>query len=306
MWVLFAMLSLILLVLLVWQQIKYKKLENEVNYISGRLTSLSIISENGFVLIPTDNDSIKRLDTVLNTLLQDFYTKKAEFEQSKRAMAQVLTNISHDIRTPLTVLKGNSEILSVMTDHSAALEDVHAMAAKIDRKADDLITTINDYFTLSKITSGDFPLKLQTENISRICQDTILDYYDLLERQQFEVDIQIPDTPIFAYTDKEALQRILKNLLDNAILHGGDGRYLSLRLTNSKGENVIEIEDHGRGISQQQQQQIFARNYTTAHKSSGSGLGLAISKHLAAQIGAELQVYSIQNKKTIFSVTVKS
>lgn len=303
---LFAILSFILLLSLIWQRIQYKNLENEINYISNRLTSLSIISENGFVLIPTDNDSIKRLDTVLNTLLQDFYVKKAEFEQSKKAMAQVLTNISHDIRTPLTVLKGNSEMLSTMTNHSAAFEDIHAMASKIDRKADDLITTINAYFTLSKIASGDFPLNLQKENISRICQDIILDYYDLLERKQFEVDIQIPDKPIFAYTDKEALQRILKNLLDNAIRHGGDGRYLSLRLTDLKGERVIDIEDHGHGISQQQQQQIFARNYTTARNSSGSGLGLSISKHLAAQIEAELRVYSVQNERTIFSIIFKS
>ena len=63
---------------------------------------------------------------------------------------------------------------------------------------------------MSKITSGDFSIKMKKENISRICQDTILDYYDLLEQKQFEVNIQIPDTPIFAYTDNEALQRILK------------------------------------------------------------------------------------------------
>ena len=122
----------------------------------------------------------------------------------------------------------NSEMLSNITNTYSASENVHAMAVKIDQKADDLISTINDYFTMSKITSGDFSIKMKKENISRICQDTILDYYDLLEQKQFEVNIQIPDTPIFAYTDNEALQRILKNLIDNAIRHGGDGKYISL------------------------------------------------------------------------------
>lgn len=306
MWILFAILSFVLLLILIWQQIQHKKLEREINYITDRLTSLSITSENGFVLMPTDNDSIKKLGAVLNSLLQDFYTKKSEFEQSKKAMAQVLTNISHDIRTPLTVLKGNSEILSNITNDPTTPENVHAMAAKIDRKADDLISTINDYFTMSKITSGDLPIKLKKENISRLCQDTILDYYDLLEQKQVEVDIQIPDTPIFAYTDNEALQRILKNLIDNAIRHGGDGKYFSIRLTTSNEKSIIEIEDHGNGMSPQQQKQIFARNYTTARKSSGSGLGLAISKRLAAQIGAELEVYSVQNERTTFSIILKS
>lgn len=285
---------------------QHKKLEREINYITDRLTSLSITSENGFVLIPTDNDSIKKLVAVLNSLLQDFYTKKSEFEQNKKAMAQVLTNISHDIRTPLTVLKGNSEMLSNITSDPSVPEKVHTMAAKIDQKADDLITTINDYFTMSKITSGDLPIKLKMENISILCQDTILDYYDLLEQKHFEVDIQISDIPTFACTDNEVLQRILKNLIDNAIRHGGDGKYISLRLTTSSGKSIIEIEDHGKGISPQQQKQIFARNYTTARKSSGSGLGLAISRRLAAQIGAELEVCSVQNERTIFSIILKS
>lgn len=306
MWLLFAILSFVLLIILIWQQIQHKELEREINYITDRLVSLSITSDNGFVLIPTDNDSIKKLGAVLNTLLQNFYTKKSEFEQSKQAMAQVLTNISHDIRTPLTVLKGNSEMLSNITNDPSMPENVHAMADKIDRKADDLISTINDYFTMSKIASGDLPIKLKKENVSRLCQDTILDYYDLLEQKQFEVDIQIPDPPIFAYIDNEALQRILKNLIDNAIRHGGDGKYLSLRLTTSNGNSIIEVEDHGNGMSPQQQKQIFARNYTTARKSSGSGLGLAISKRLAEQIGAELEVYSIQNERTTFSIILKS
>lgn len=306
MWIIFSILSFVLLLILIWQQMQYKKLEREISYITDRLTSLSITSENGFVLIPTDHDNIKKLSAVLNILLQDFYTKRSEFEQSSRAMAQVLTNISHDIRTPLTVLKGNSEILSNMTAVPSMPENIHAMAAKIDRKADDLISTINDYFTMSKITSGDLSVKVQKENVSRLCQETILDYYDLLEQKQFEVDIQIPDTPIFACIDAEALQRILKNLIENAIRHGGDGKYISLRLTASNQKSIIEIEDHGNGMSPQQQKQIFARNYTTARKSSGSGLGLAISKHLAEQIGAELKVYSVQNERTIFTIILKS
>lgn len=112
MMILFVVLSFVMVFILIWQQIQHKKLVREIDYITSRLDTISVISENGFVLIPTDNDSIKKLSAALNKLLQDFYTKKSQFEQSKQAMAKVLTNISHDIRTPLTVLKGNSEMLS--------------------------------------------------------------------------------------------------------------------------------------------------------------------------------------------------
>lgn len=161
MMILFVVLSFVMVFILIWQQIQHKKLVREIDYITSRLDTISVISENGFVLIPTDNDSIKKLSAALNKLLQDFYTKKSQFEQSKQAMAKVLTNISHDIRTPLTVLKGNSEMLSNITNTYAASENVHAMAVKIDQKADDLFSTINDYFTMSKITSGDFSIKMK-------------------------------------------------------------------------------------------------------------------------------------------------
>lgn len=306
MWVLFAVLSAVLFLAFIWQRIQYRKLQREINYIRNRLETLSITSENGFLLLPTDNECVKKLGAVINILLQSFYEKKSQFEQSKKAMAQVFTNISHDIRTPLTVLKRNSEMLASRAEEFSAPEAISALAAKIDHKADDLIATINDYFTMSKITSGDLPLKLQKENISRLCRDTILEYYDLLEKQQFKADIQIPDAPIYVDTDRDALQRILKNLIDNAVRHGGDGKYISLRLTTEKNKCVIEIEDHGKGMPPQQQKQIFTRNYTTAPKSSGNGLGLSIAKNLSVKIGADLQVYSIQNEKTIFSVTIKS
>lgn len=306
MWILPALLSAVLLSAFIWQRIQYRKLQKEINYISSRLETLSITSENSFVLLPADHACIKKLGAAVNVLLQNFYEKKSEYEQAQKTMAQVLTNISHDIRTPLTVLKGNSEMLAAAADDLSVPDDIRTMAAKIDLKADDLIATINDYFTMSKIASGDLPLKLQKENISGLCQDTILEYYDLLEKEQFEADIQIPAAPVYADTDRDALQRILKNLIDNAIRHGGSGRYIALRLTAEKGKCVIEIEDHGKGMSPQQQKQIFTRNYTTAPKSSGNGLGLAIAEKLSMQIGAELQVHSIQNEQTVFSVILKS
>lgn len=304
--VLFMVLSAVLLSLLIWQKIEYRTLEKNITYISSRLESLSLTSENGFLLLSTDCNAVKRLGASINRLLQEFYTDKAEFKRSQKAMAQVLTNISHDIRTPLTVLKGNSEILFSKAKESSLPESFQTMAEKIDQKADQLTTTINDYFTMSKIASGDLILNLRKENISQICHDTILDYYDLLEEQQFEVNIQIPSVPVFADTDKEALQRILKNLMDNAIRHSGSGKYLGLCLNTSEKSVKIQIEDHGKGMSPQQQKQIFTRNYTTAGKSFGSGLGLAIAKSLARQIGGEIQVYSIPDKKTVFSVILKS
>ena len=78
MWVLFAALSAALLLTCIWQRIQYRKLQKEINYISNRLETLSITSENGFVLLPTDHACMKKLGATINTLLQNFYEKKSE------------------------------------------------------------------------------------------------------------------------------------------------------------------------------------------------------------------------------------
>ena len=143
--VLFIVLSAVLISLLIWQKIKYRALEKDIAYISSRLESLSLTSENGFLLLPANCNAVKELGASINRLLQDFYTDKADFKKSQKAMAQVLTNISHDIRTPLTVLKGNSEMLFSRAKESSLPESFQAMAEKIDQKADQLTAAINDY-----------------------------------------------------------------------------------------------------------------------------------------------------------------
>ena len=86
MWVLFAALSAALLLTCIWQRIQYRKLQKEINYISNRLETLSITSENGFVLLPTDHACMKKLGATINTLLQNFYEKKSEYEQAQKAI----------------------------------------------------------------------------------------------------------------------------------------------------------------------------------------------------------------------------
>jgi len=220
-------------------------------------------------------------------------------------MAQMLTNIFHDLRTPLTVLKGYIEWLNKETKEIPNTDNMKNMIARIDSKSDELVQTINEYFTMSKITSGDMIMKLQKENITEICQEVLLDYYDILEKSCFDVDIDVGLSE-YAYADTDALKRILKNLVDNVIKYGSDGKYIALRIRKTIDKVIIEVEDHGQGISEKEQEQIFYRNYTTAHKSAGSGLGLTIAKKLALQMGTDIMIASEQGKRTIFSLALKS
>lgn len=308
--ILLAFTAILFLALYFTEHFRNKKLNQEIYYIDDRLkqilyTAESHSLENGYILVPSENISIKDISADLNRIFETFYSQKTEYDRSKLVMNQVLTNIFHDLRTPLTVLKGYSEILSRQAADSDNIDSFLNVISKIDEKADELIDTINRYFTLSKIESGDMTVEMQNVNVTQVCHEVILDYYDILERERFDVEILIEDEPVFACADAEALKRILKNLIDNAIKHGGSGKYLAISLNKTSEGVVIEITDHGQGIEKKHREQIFMRNYVTG-KASGSGLGLTISRSLALQMGAEIQVTSVPEEKTVFSLYLKS
>lgn len=304
-WVL-IFLTLTLSAMLLYERTKNTKRAKEIIYIREWLKNAFYLKENRQILISSENAEIKGLSVELNKLLDAFYEQRTDYEHSRQAMVQVLTNISHDLRTPLTVLKGYSELLNKELSNMPGKEKIPEMAVKIDSKANELVSTINEYFILSKITSGDMKMELKMVNITQICHEIILDYYDILEDEKYKVEIEIDPLPIYIYADIPALKRILKNLINNAIKHGGEGKYIALRLKKTTDKVTIEVEDHGKGIAEKDRENIFYRNYTTAHKNSGSGLGLTIAKNLALQMGADIQVNSEPGRKTIFTLFLKS
>lgn len=298
-------LSLILFALYLRERIICRNLNSEVIYIRERLAVLTAASdggENGYVLVPSGNTGVKELAAQLNDLLEIFYQQKAGYQRARQAMEQVLTNISHDLRTPLTVLKGYSELLIKEGKKGAILPEFREMTEKIDRKADELVRTIDEYFTMSKIESGDMKFIRKRINVTQLCHEVILDYYDVLEEAQYEVAIQISEAPVYVYADAAAMKRILKNMIDNAVRHGGSGKYLCLRLQHFQDRIGIAVEDHGAGITAEDKEQIFTRNYTTARKGAGSGLGLTIARNLARQMGADIEVDSEPGVRTVFTL----
>ena len=258
---------------LIRRQMKYRKLQKDITYIRDRLNSLSVASENGFLLLPGAGPDAEKLAAAINRLLLGFYRHKADFAREKKRDGPVSDEyLSRYPHAPYrfkgkqrnAAFRGAGSCRAGHDPHHGG--DCRPQGGSADHNDPGLFHDV-------RITSGDFPLDLKRENLSQICRDTILDYYDLLEERQFQTDIQIPSPPVFADTDRDALQRILKNLIDNAIRHGGSGKYIALRLISEQGKKIIEVEDHGKGISSQQQKQIFLRNYTTAPHSAGSGLG---------------------------------
>ena len=299
--VLFFIISMILLVLYFKEHNKNKKIGSDYKYINARLLDIINNSENNYILIPSDIKVVKETAKGINNLLEKFNDRQIDYNRNQKVILQIFTNISHDLRTPITVLKGYIEMLYLQSQKEDLPPAIHATIEKMQRNSQELVHSVNNLFNLAKIQSGDMVFHIQKVNLTQVCHEIILEFYTILEEEKFHVEVNIEDKPLYANVDIEAVGRILKNLIDNAIKYGNAGKFLGISLYKKDNHIYIEVEDHGSGISEKDKIHIFTRAYT-ADRKKGNGLGLAISQELANSMGGSISVVSIPQEKTVFTI----
>ena len=292
---------MILLVLYFKEHNKIKKIESNYKYINARLLDIINNSENNYILIPSDIKVVKETAKGINNLLEKFNDSQIDYNRNQKVILQIFTNISHDLRTPITVLKGYIEMLYLQSQKEDLPPAIHATIEKMQRNSQELVHSVNNLFNLAKIQSGDMVFHIQKVNLTQVCHEIILEFYTILEEEKFHVEVNIEDKPMYANVDIEAVGRILKNLIDNAIKYGNAGKFLGISLYKKDNHIYIEVEDHGAGISEKDKIHIFTRAYT-ADRKKGNGLGLAISQELANSMGGSISVVSIPQEKTVFTI----
>ena len=298
---LFFIISMILLVLYFKEHNKNKKIESDYKYINARLLDIIYNSENNYILIPSDIKVVKETAKGINNLLEKFNDSQIDYNRNQKVILQIFTNISHDLRTPITVLKGYIEMLYLQSQKEDLPPAIHATIEKMQRNSQELVHSVNNLFNLAKIQSGDMVFHIQKVNLTQVCHEIILEFYTILEEEKFHVEVNIEDKPLYANVDIEAVGCILKNLIDNAIKYGNAGKFLGISLYKKDNHIYIEVEDHGAGISEKDKIHIFTRAYT-ADRKKGNGLGLAISQELANSMGGSISVVSIPQEKTVFTI----
>ncbi|HDX9576814.1 TPA: HAMP domain-containing histidine kinase [Bacillus pseudomycoides] len=262
-------------------------------------------SEN--LLVVTDDKELKSLLVAINYLLDEKKKTIAKHSKLEISMRKMLSNISHDLKTPLTVILGYVEILNV--DKTINEEDRKVLLAKVHTKTLEVLDLIHKFFDLAKLESGDKDIEMTRVYMNEICQEHMLSFYDLLTTQGFDVHINIPETPIYAHGNTEVIGRIMNNLISNAIAYGGDGKTLGITLRSDEQFVYVDIWDKGKGISESHIDKVFERMYTLEDSRNrlyqGSGLGLTITKRLVEALGGEIHLSSTPYEKTVFTVMLR-
>ncbi|MFF2483577.1 sensor histidine kinase [Paenibacillus sp. NPDC058071] len=239
----------------------------------------------------------------LNGIVDANQSQLELLRKNDEANKQILTSLSHDVRTPLASLLGYLDALrgGGLSD-PAEVKDYLSVA---HRKAGDLKSFVDMLFEWFKLNSNEQPFYVEQTDINELTREVIIEWLPLLEQSEIALSAEIEDTELIVSIDKTAYRRILGNLLQNAVKHG-ECTQISITVTPRLGAAVAEVANNGNPIPERQLPFIFDRLYKgdAARSDKGSGLGLAIAKELADALNSELSVSSAPGQETVFSISI--
>ncbi len=282
--------------------LRNRKLTKQITAITNEL-QVNRNNNAAPLLYFTEYTEIQRLLVEINRIIDQnraiYKKEKAQNETMKR----MLTNISHDLRTPMTVILGYIEVLKrEMT--TLDKQDAEKKLSKMENQATKLLNTLHYFFDLAKLQAGEMKLENELLDISELLRAELVTYFDFIEQEKWCLDLEISEKPTLVYGDRKAMRRIFTNLLSNALKYGGQGKYLSIKAWQKEKKTFIAITDHGKGIKEENQSKIFERLFTLDDAKSrdyqGSGLGLAITKQLVQAMNGEISLYSKPYNRTTF------
>ncbi len=294
----------VLIGIVLYQQFVFQTgTQSKLKQISQKLEEIQDTDSDENVMVFTDDKVLMDLAAQINRLLENQRKIKIDYRRSEISSKKMLSNISHDIKTPMTVILGYLEIMRLNSSGE------NEMLLKVEQKAQRVMGLIDQFFTLAKLEAGDTKITISKIDVCETCRENVLDFYELLTQKEFQVEVDIPEKAVFVQGNKDALQRILFNLISNVIRYGSDGKYMGMFLRSDKKYIYIDVVDKGKGIDRVFAQNVFERLFTMEDSRNqeiqGNGLGLTIAQNLAHQLGGEITLDSEPDVKTTFTVKLR-
>ncbi|CAM3754182.1 two-component system histidine kinase PnpS [Mesobacillus zeae] len=231
-------------------------------------------------------------------------TEMKKLEQMRK---DFVANVSHELKTPVTSIKGFSETLldGAMNDRGT----LEAFLSIILKESDRLQTLIQDLLDLSKIEQNGFHLDLQRVNIVSEIEDVLAILEAKAAEKKITLDFPSPDEEVVIEGDANRLKQVMINLVNNALTYTPDGGTVFISIRDNRDAVVIKVKDTGIGIEKEEIPRIFERFYridrARSRNSGGTGLGLAIVKHIVEAHKGSIQVKSEVGKGTAFYIRLR-
>lgn len=303
---------LFLFIVMLWL---FSNITKPVKYLTDNMLAFqssgfdfSVLNHKLFNLEQQDNE-VAKLYQVFNEMAEKIDTQLTELNTINHKREEVLAEISHDLRTPLTITKGYIETLAIQGEVITQAERKHYIDTAL-KSVLQLNCLIEQVFELAHLTDSQSKLHLERFNISELLYDVVAKYKINAQALNVELSVTSPDHDLLLTTDVGKLERILSNLIDNALRHSAAGGSINLVVKKTITKQIIiEVIDTGTGIKEDELKNIFTARYRASNAKSTSnkqhsGLGLAIVKKLVNLLNAKISVESKLNQGTKFTITL--
>ena len=265
-----------------WSILYIFRLKRDVRSIKASLQKIKSMDTNMRLTTSTFDKDVTNLACEMNDILHKQKELRLESERMNREFRQGITNISHDLRTPLTSASG---YIGLIKSDKVSEAQKLAYLEIVENRLISLASLMSELFEYTQIVEGKMALELESVDVCSLVQEELVSFYDVLVQGNFDVKVDIPEKAVQLIVDRAKLQRVIQNLMGNVLKHGIDE--LLVKVDPNGGmtftNKVADLEGLDVG-------QMFERFYTsdTARSDQTTGLGLAISKALIEQMGGRI------------------
>lgn len=297
---LYIILIFIVVIIGVYFAFRYFSILYAFNQIIKEIGDIQLdLTQNQILHLPIPNRYLGNLLSSFNTTLVEIQKERQKYENREKEFQRQIENISHDLRTPLTVILGYLKLIKKSENYKKTVsKELVETIGIIEYKAEVMKNLVNQFYDFSRINAGDYKLQLGKVDVSRTLREFFMGNYQILEQAHLKVDIDIPDYPIWGLGEESALERIFLNLLQNASRYADT--YFCISVKEYKENILISFINDTQIISEDDVPYLFDRFYMqdNSRNQGGTGLGLTVAKSLAEEIGATLIVNIIDTNLT--------
>lgn len=290
--ILFILIIIILIAVIYIVQLKksFKKIRKD-------LINRKDLDTNSLITTISRDRDVCDLILEINNALTLLHKKSIMIDHQNKALKQMITNISHDLRTPLTSALGYVELIE---NENLSKEEEKKILDIVEERLKKLSTLINDFFTFTKIITYEEDIELQMLNINEALIDCFSLYYNDFKERGWEVHFDISEENIMMYSNSKILEHIFSNLIQNALKHGDGDFYVTLKqkqkielsFSNKTTDKLLDVDN------------MFEKFYTSdiSRTNQNTGLGLAIVKEFSEILNGEVSAIL---EKEVLTINLK-
>lgn len=273
------------------------KIRAQLRDINEQLDFLCEKDTNMLLLTDTNMADIGRLKERINRFLEQWHRQREAAAKKEQMISDTYTNLSHDIRTPLTSLDGYFQLLKDESDKSAQEHYIDIIQERITSLKD----MLEELFMFTKLKNDSFKLELSNCCVSRLLKQTVFSYYEEWKKQGIEPSLDICEDTIFITANAQALRRVLQNVIKNALVHGQNSICIQMKQKNKMVH--ILVSNDVKNPDDIDVDKVFERFYKAdeARSISSSGLGLSIAKELVERMGGSIEA-RLEGKRFVVEI----